>query len=184
MKYFDHAGYYTIVLTECVEEPHELIKTIFTDLWSLHIINVNILSFQNIESGSSVFTFFPYSENDCDDVRPVLWDYFADNHFTMNTQIFATKLDNFYGCPIMLGTYDLPPYMILTRLPNGTVSPYIDGIEGTLFRVLSEKMNFRPVIIEILGKYLDARQYFDMVRVRFSSSTKMILFFVPFSAQK
>lgn len=163
VKYFNKAGFYTIVLTERVEQPHEMIKSIFTDLWSRHVINANVLSFEDFGSGSSVYTFFPFSENHCDEIWPVLWDYFADGHFTRNKEIFATKLDNFHGCPITMGTYNLPPYMILTRHPNGTVSPRTDGIEGVLFQVLSQTMNFRPVVIEIKGKYLDSTLYFDMV---------------------
>lgn len=161
VKYFDHSGYYTIVLTERMEEPYELIKSIFTDLWSLHIINVNILSFEDIESGSSVFTFFPYAEDYCDDIRPVLWDYFIDGHFTLNKDIFATKLTNFHGCPITLATYEIPPYVMLTHHPNRTTT--LDGIEGILFSVLSRRLNFRPVIITVPGKYLSTDMYFDMV---------------------
>lgn len=187
VEYFNHAGYYTIVLTERVEEPEELIKSILTDLWSLHIINVNILSFKSFESGSYIFTFFPYSENYCDQVQPVLWDYFADGNFTMNKEIFATKLDNFYGCPITLGAYDFPPYIILTQFPNGTTSPITDGIEGILFRVLSQKMNFRTQIVHLMsGTYLSSEQYFDLVGLLSAPSSNMNLFtfHVSISARK
>lgn len=166
-EYFDYSGYYTIVLTGHVEKTsaHQMIKSILTDLWSLHIINVNILSFENAESGASVFTFFPYSENHCDAVQPVLWDYYIDGHFTQNKDIFATKLDNFYGCPITLVTYNVPPYVILQQLPNGTTSPNMDGIEGILFLVLSHKLNFRTVLLTSSGKYAKASSNFEMVNL-------------------
>lgn len=166
------AGYYTIVLTERTKEPHELVKSIFTDLWSLHIINVNILLFENVESGSSVFTFFPYAENYCDEVRPVLWDYFIDGHFTLKKEIFATKLDNFYA----------PPDVILTHFSNETTSPYMAGIEGILFRVLSRKLNFRPVINSATGPYLSATVCLDMVCLCSENIFQMILSFSRYSS--
>lgn len=182
VKYFDHSGFYTIVLTEHVKEPYELIQNIFADLWSLHIINVNVLSFESIESGTSVFTFFPYSERYCDEVRPVLWDYFTDEQFTLNKEIFATKLDNFHGCPITLATYNVPPYVILTKFANGTT--YANGIEGSLFTALSQKLNFRKTIIALNGTYLNSELYFNMVNSGLPSTKKMIRFVSVISARE
>lgn len=129
----------------------------------MHIINVNIISFENITS-SPVFTFFPYTEDYCNDVRPVLWDYFIDGHFTKNKPIFASKFENFHGCPLTLATYNVPPYVILNRFPNGTISSELDGIEGLLYRTLSKKMNFRIVIFPD-SRNFTAREYFDKVRL-------------------
>lgn len=167
VKYFDLSGYYTIVLTERVKEPYKLSRIIFADLWSAHIINVNIISFENFTS-SSVFTFFPYTADHCNNARPVLWDYFIDGHFTKNKPIFASKFANFHGCPLTLATYNVPPYVMLNRFPNGTASTELDGIEGLLYRTLSKKMNFQTVIFPD-NRNFTAREYFDMVRLKYGN---------------
>lgn len=129
----------------------------------MHVINVNVLTFENSESGTSVFTFFPYSENHCGVVRPVLWDYYTDGRFMNDSEVFVKKLDNFYGCPLTLGTYNIPPYVILRQYPNETIPPILQGFEGILFRVLSQKLNFRTVIIIAEGQYLNSLDNFEMV---------------------
>lgn len=162
---FDHSGYYTIVLTQRTTEPYNLLKQIFQELWFLHIVNVNVLSFENADAGTSVFTFFPYSEEFCDDVRPVLWDYFVDDHFTLNDgALFARKLDNFHGCSLSMATFHSPPYMLLNGIENGTTPARLEGIEGLLFDVLAQKLNFRPVITILPGVFPNASLYFDVVR--------------------
>lgn len=152
VKYFDLSGYYTIVLTENVTKPIRLSRRIFADLWAAHIINVNILWFKDISS-SAVYTFFPYTKHHCDNVQPVLWDYFVDGHFTKNKSIFASKLDNFHGCPLALATHHAPPYVIIA----GTTTNDLDGIEGTLFKHVSSKLNFRTVI------YPNTRNYSELI---------------------
>lgn len=141
---FNFSGYFTIILTESFK-PRSTIAKIFKDCWLLHIANVNLVSLDTATAKVNIFTFFPYSPVYCDRTEPTLWMTFSNNSFHKNgTDIFPNKLSNFYNCPLAIATHNVTPYMILTKYDNG--SYYTDGLEGIIFRVLSQRLNFRPVI--------------------------------------
>lgn len=50
-----------------------------------------------------------------------------------------------FGCPLRLAAYELIPYMMLERRDDGNY--YMDGIDGIVSRVLSQRLNFTPVVV-------------------------------------
>lgn len=142
----DYTGFYTIVLTEHSDDCEETITKIFADCWSLYIANVNILTPSEDYETILLYTYFPFAPDHCEAIVPVVVDYFENFTFVLNAPVFPDKFQNFYKCPLRISTYTLPPFMMLTTLSNGTIRP--DGIEGILFRVISQRLNFTPIIIQ------------------------------------
>lgn len=54
-------------------------------------------------------------------------------------------MKNMYKCPLRVATSDEKPYMFLIPQKNGTI--YTDGIDGIIFRVLSQRLNFTPILL-------------------------------------
>ena len=59
-------------------------------------------------------------------------------------------MTNLYGCKLRVATFANAPFSIV-REENGKVE--LDGIDGILLRVLSQRMNFK-VELEIDNKHL------------------------------
>lgn len=145
METFDYTGYYTIVLTEHSSDYQHTITKIFEDCWSIYITNTNVLVPTDDYENILLYTYFPYTPVHCESVVAVVHDYFEDQKFTRNSPIFPDKLRNFHKCPIRVAMYNFEPFTILTRQPNA--SYHIDGIEGIVFRVISQRLNFTPIVI-------------------------------------
>lgn len=91
-----------------------------------------------------MYTFFPYTAEHCEHVEPIVYDQFENGIFARNAPIFPAKFDNLFRCPLKIATYNYPPYVMLTERSNDT---YIDGIEGVVIRVISQRMNFTTIVI-------------------------------------
>lgn len=141
---FDYTGFYTILLTEMCHHQHEIVSKILHDCWSLYISNVHVLTGAGIDAIGVLYTFYPYTPVYCDRVKPSIQNYYINDSFVLNSELFPPKFRNFHKCPILVSTYNLPPYMILTPQPNG--SYYTDGIDGITLRVISQQLNFTPIV--------------------------------------
>lgn len=142
---FDYTGFYTIALTEYNDDCLKTIAKILEDCWTMYITNANVLAPSEDYQTIYLFTYFPFTQEYCERVEPIVYDYFENNTFIFNETVFPAKLTNFFKCPLKISTYNFPPFVILTPQPNGTF--YINGIEGTVLRVLSQKLNFTPEIV-------------------------------------
>lgn len=142
---FDYTGFYTILVTGVYDKDHYIVESILKDCWSLYISNVHILTRTAYESAAMLYTFYPYTQDHCEQVKPILQNYFIDDSFVLSNQtLFPEKFRNFHKCPLTLSTYHLVPFMILTPQPNG--SYHTDGIDGITFRVISQQLNFTPIV--------------------------------------
>lgn len=142
---YEYVGYYTVVLTQHYTDAQETIRKILGDCWSLYIANAIVLAPSEDYQIVYIFTYFPYTPEHCEHVEPVINDYFVNGSCTRNATIFPDKLQNLHKCPLKMSLYDFPPFMMLKPLPNE--SYYIDGIEGTIIRVLSQRLNFTPIVL-------------------------------------
>lgn len=108
---------------------------------------MNILAIGNNNLTANLYTYYPFGATYCEEANPVIQDEFVNNSFTMSAMndLFPEKYQNFYDCPIHIATYTFAPYMILQRMPNGSYRT--DGIDGIIFRVIAQRLNFRPIII-------------------------------------
>lgn len=151
---FNYQGFYLIVVTERAPKPNGEMKMIMNDLWSLYIVNVNIIHASHFNSSiSTMMTFFPYSSSHCEKVVPVVHNTFVVGQgFLEKTQHFPNKLVNLYGCPLSVVTFETPPFVILSKNDSNDTHG-IKGIEGILIKVLAARMNFtlkRKVLTVIL----------------------------------
>lgn len=163
---YDYSGYYTIVLTEYNDDHFETVTKILEDCWSLYIANANVLAPTEDCETIHLYTFFPYTPEHCESVEPLVHDRFENGTFAYNASIFPEKMDNLFQCPLMISTYNFPPLVILE--PRSNESFYIDGIEGTALRVISQRLNFTPVILlsrtNILNKISNATNITEIQR--------------------
>lgn len=162
-KLFDYTGYYTIVLTEPQRDQYIIISNILNDCWSVYITNVVIVASMGSESDSrsAIYTYFPYTMYHCEIVAPVILNYYINNTFLYDIDHFPDKLKNMHKCPLTLVTHNATPFMILYR--NSNDEGYrTGGIDGITFRVLSQQLNFTP-IIEVPNKANGSSIFMDMV---------------------
>uniref|UniRef100_A0A3F2ZEH4 Uncharacterized protein n=1 Tax=Phlebotomus papatasi TaxID=29031 RepID=A0A3F2ZEH4_PHLPP len=144
-KTFDFSGYYTVVLTNVQKNYTDIITRILKDCWELYIVNVNVVSYDPYNRERAfVHTYFPYTPEHCNQVKPVITGVFTDNTFVQNATIFPSKVDNFHKCNLTIGTLDFEPYVMITSLDNG--SHYLNGFEGFIVRALSKRLNFSTII--------------------------------------
>lgn len=144
---FDYSGYYTIVLVQSnIESSHnDTINRILNNCWTLYITNVQIL--MTLPGESEVFnlyTYYPYTIEHCEIVKPTVQDIFVNGKFTQNATMFPHKFLNFYECPVSVSTYEFWPFMILTAFGNGSYG--MDGLDGKTLRVIAKKLNFTTIV--------------------------------------
>lgn len=142
---FNFNGYFIIALTNPSEDSQNTIKKILSCCWKLYIANVVILIPTQNYDKILLYTFFPYSEEHCEQVKPILYNYFQNNSFELSLPHFPQKFMNFHQCPLLFSTNHNPPYMILSDGVNGTNYP--DGIESIFLRELSKRLNFDTVVL-------------------------------------
>lgn len=141
---FDYSGYYSVLLTEHSDDCEETIRKILEDFWSLHMANTIILIPSENYELILMYTFFPFTPEHCERVKPIVYNYFENGTFVLNLPVFPEKFNNLYRCSLKIATYHYPPFIMLTHRSNDT---YIDGIEGVVLRVISQKLNFTTIVI-------------------------------------
>lgn len=139
----EHTVYVTIAFlgSQEVDEQLRVSDAIFRHCWSKSISNVIYLVAE--QTRTVLYTYFPYSEETCSQVRTNFYNFVYDDQFHYKKALFPRKCSNMYNCTVQVGTFEYPPYMMLHRLDNG--STYFDGIEGIVLRVLSQRLRFHPV---------------------------------------
>ncbi|XP_037040010.1 uncharacterized protein LOC119077005 isoform X3 [Bradysia coprophila] len=142
---FDYTGLFAIILTESYRNQYTIITRVLQDCWSLHIANVIVLAPIEVKTRAAIYTYFPYTLYHCEMVAPVISNYFVHNSFQYEADFFPQKLKNLYKCPLHVATSEEIPYMFLIRQEDGTI--YTDGIDGIIFRVLSQRLNFTPILL-------------------------------------
>lgn len=138
-----------IVITKYSKTQYSEMLKIFEALWSKYIVNANVImqSAMGNENEALMFTYYPFTEYFCQEVHPIILNHFVDGEFTFKIDYFPNKVTNLYLCPIKVATFNNIPFMRLIKRADG--SGYdLGGIDGTLLRVLSQKMNFTVEIID------------------------------------
>lgn len=108
-------------------------------------MNANVIvSNPEVHDDALVLTYFPFSRLYCGEIHPILWNYFIYGEPTIKNDVFPDKIQNMWGCPLMVVTFEVEPFMYVTKRKDGSF--YTDGIEGILLRVLSKRMNFTYLI--------------------------------------
>jgi len=140
-QHFMFQGYFLIVITQYSEQLYATMQNIFEHLWSSFIVNVNIVWMppENLID-AMLYTYFPYTIFYCEKVVPILVNQYAVDRWIRAEVHFPRKMKNLFGCRLRVVTFQNVPFMIINVDKNGIVS--VDGIEGILLRVLSQRMHF------------------------------------------
>jgi hypothetical protein len=138
---FEYQGYYTIAIADYHDEIYWMMRSMFQELWSQFIVNVNIL-WMPPENDNEVlmWTYWPYSSSYCGEAVPLKHDHYQNGDWIRKIDFFPNKMTDFYGCVLHTATFINPPFMIIKEYGNGRVD--VDGIDGIMLRVLAQKMNF------------------------------------------
>ncbi|XP_065072766.1 uncharacterized protein LOC135697107 [Ochlerotatus camptorhynchus] len=126
---YDLFGYYTFVLSEASEAQ---ISDVFKALWKLKMLRTVLIVAKDDEP--QLYNYSPYSNHTCGEptIRRI------ENH--TSSELFVQQLNDFYGCPINLGTFETPPFV---HFQNHS----INGFEGDLATTLSGMLNFQLLIV-------------------------------------
>lgn len=141
-----------------------MMTRIFLDCWKHHMININLLQFDQNDRRVYVYTYFPYTPNHCEHIESTFLLSMGNHSISIKNEFFPNKLRNFYKCPLHLATYTIPPYMILHKSNDGTYKT--NGIEGNLYREMAASLNFRPMVRVGTKTYLSgAAENFHMLKM-------------------
>lgn len=117
--------------------------------------NVLFLTLDQVKT--TFYTYYAYSNVTCGSPNIIIINYYWHSNpgqdlnsthstgFQVNNTLFPRKCNNLYNCPVNVATFQIPPFVILSQLANGTT--YFDGIEGIVVRVLSQRLHFTPVLV-------------------------------------
>lgn len=115
------------------------LQQIFAYCWANSLVNCSVQT-QNARGEILVYSYFPYTDNFCGSVEPVLINRFNGTDFVKST-LFPPKLKNFHGCVLRVAIWHIPPFVYL-RTDDRGVSHVAGGIEGRLLHQLSKRLNF------------------------------------------
>lgn len=139
---------------------------VFNGFWEKSITNVLFLV--SDKQRTTFYTFYAYSVGFCGSPQPFAHNYFwhsaasgnstdkepATTGFQFDRPLFPKKCRNFYNCPIKVATFEFPPFIMLSQLfkdnhnkRTNHSNTFFDGIEGTIVRVLSQRLNFMPILV-------------------------------------
>lgn len=130
---FDFQGFFLVVIVDKYRNQYRDMKKIFQTMWESSIINVNALVVGGASDSSlEMFTFYPFTAENCGDVFPVLTNKFINSSFLMSQKHYEDKLTNLFGCPLKVVTFNIAPLMFI-KLDKDKNNHYLtSGIEGEL----------------------------------------------------
>jgi len=152
---FKRNGFYCIVYTGSEHGRLDTIKLIFRRLFAIYVINVNVFLEDRTTGEVKVYNYYPYRSLRCQSSQPVHYATFQGGLGTPplmlvdnRTLFFDYKLDNMHGCPLVTVTLEHQPFVMFENDPSSPGGRRIHGIEGMLYRLLAERMNFTIQLVE------------------------------------
>lgn len=137
LSYNSHKKVLIVFLDTTSSVLQHRIKLILNTMWRKFILNVAII---NVNDGEvHLNTYFPFSNDFCNQVHPVLWNIYRNGAFESPRDHFPQKNQNFFKCQLSVAVFHMPPYMFVIN-ESGTVE--VDGVDGNLLKTLSKKLNF------------------------------------------
>lgn len=152
---FFNNGYFTVVLLDeslSTLQQLELSTRIFNAFWSDSVTNILLLT--SDQQRTTFYTYYVYSAEACGRPQAIAYNYFwhdadsGDNNMTgfeFDRPLFPKKCNNLFNCTVNVATFEFPPFMILRGTGQGMA--YFDGVEGIVLRVLSQRLNFTPILV-------------------------------------
>ncbi|CAH2098720.1 unnamed protein product [Euphydryas editha] len=132
---FDNSGKYIIICTTDDYERCDEVK-IFVALVKVRIVNVIYMRGETCDDFLS-FSYDIVHPGKCLNSEP--YSVYLENNCTNDEcfkTVFPEKINNFNKCPLIISTFEQPPFMYLS---NDTLEP--SGGDGDIIRVLASALN-------------------------------------------
>lgn len=132
---FDNSGKYIVICTTDDYERCEEDK-IFVTLSNLRIVNVIYMRGETCDNFLS-FSYNLVLPENCLNSEP--YSVYLEKNCTKDEcfkTVFSEKLNNLYKCPLIISTFEQPPFMYLS---NDTLEP--SGGDGDILRILVNALN-------------------------------------------
>ncbi|XP_043072164.1 uncharacterized protein LOC6565230 [Drosophila grimshawi] len=110
---------------------------IFEHCWRHQLINCNV-QVQRANGDILVYTYQPFGAHSCANMTPQLINRYNGSHM-LHPQLYPRKLTNFFGCPLRIALWHMPPYWFLSDSDPARIT---GGIEGRLLHTISHRLNF------------------------------------------
>lgn len=130
-----------VLLNKSFPSSRNNIKLMLDIMWRKFILNVHVVTSSEEQNDDvQLHTFFPFNEDFCGQVHPVVWNIYRNQAFVMLREHFPRKDENLFQCALRVAVFNAPPYMTVLEKPNEAID--VDGIDGKLLKTLSHKLNF------------------------------------------
>lgn len=134
---YNYQGFFFIIIGFYTNED---LKKIYEDLFKKYILNANIIVVNNENRKEIlIYTYFPFEENNCRGINPIIWNVFKNEKLTEKKIVFPKKLQNMNRCEVNVSVFERPPFIFLKKINNKLK---VSGIEGSLLNTLSKSINF------------------------------------------
>ncbi|XP_064539700.1 uncharacterized protein Ir7c [Drosophila montana] len=154
-SFFKRNGFYCIVYTGRETGRLRTIGEIFKRLLAIYVINVNVLLVGRQTGTVRVYNYYPYRPHRCQSSEPVHYATFQGGlgappiiHVENSDQFFDAKVHDMHGCQLVTATFESRPFVMINDDSSQPDDQRIYGIEGMIYRLLAERMNFGIKIVK------------------------------------
>ncbi|XP_035796223.1 uncharacterized protein LOC118468965 [Anopheles albimanus] len=137
MGRYDVYGFYIIVIKNQLPDEHKM-KELFTELWSMGIINTVLIVPIN-EQDYRVYDYNPYDRSFCGEPQVKLLDRYQNGRWNNVETWFRNSLKNLNGCTLRVGTLDGKPFTMKQSV-NSSIT--FVGLEVEIAEAIAERLNF------------------------------------------
>lgn len=114
-------------------------ENVFQIFLKHNVFNINLL-FTDSNGLIKMISFFPFSENKCENDKPqIINTYDVGKSAWKYQNIFMNKVRNLHKCPMKVSTFDGPPAIIIKTL-NGNEA--FSGHDFQLIKEIAKMLNF------------------------------------------
>lgn len=161
-KHFQVVVLFTNIMNN-IDELNEAIKTVFEELLTHSVLNVNII-YQNIDNPNSLeaVTWFPYQNRNCAnkimDIKIIdtceTFENESIQFMQFNGDLYPKIPKTFHECPLKITANVNEPYVVAD---SGSVKK---GLEILMLETITEKMRMVPVY-EVVDREIANRKISD-----------------------
>lgn len=137
---------YLIILHTPISFDEKLIEmhSIFEDFFQFYILDVIILVYA--EDTLHLYTYKPFTSQHCANTRPILLQRLVKVPDILTFQdLFPSKTNNFYQCPMKVVLYQFPPFMEIKYKHNMI---YLKGFDAEILQDLADFLNFSIEVVQ------------------------------------
>ncbi|XP_055611413.1 ionotropic receptor 21a-like [Uranotaenia lowii] len=137
---FDLQSRILLILVDVeADDPLDLVRQVSEDLWTLKIINVNIVVGKTSAITVLIYTYHPFVTGHCDQITVQLIHFSEGGASIALPDLYPSRLQDFEGCPLTVGAIVGAPFLLIGSSGDSST---LDGVEGRLVRTLMSRLNF------------------------------------------